>query len=148
VVIEIRNQHQHSENINPTQPVVMERIIENPRGGYRSSSEEEVRLVYRIKEDPGLVQAAEKACKNQEVQSGINHLLDELEKGNPNPGIKNKSIGNGLIEYRHSEGGRVIARRRGNVIEILGKCGKNKKNQKFVINRVKRNLKERLYDEK
>lgn len=148
MVIEIRNQHQHSGNINPTQSVVMERIIENPRGGYRSSSEDEVRLVYRIKEDPGLVRAAEKACENRKVQSGINHLIDELEKGNPNPGTMSKPLGNGLIEYRHRDGGRVIARRRGDLIEILGKCGKDKKNQKFVRNRVKRNLKERLYDEK
>ena len=40
-------------------------------------------MVSRIIEDPGLVRAAEKACKDQEVQDGINHLIDELAKGNP-----------------------------------------------------------------
>lgn len=37
------------------------------------------------------------------------------------------------------------ARKRGTVIEILGKSGKDKTNQDFVINRVKRNLKQGLY---
>ena len=55
-------------------------------------------------------------------------------------------IGKGLTEYRHRNGGRVVARRRGNVIEILGTSGKNKTDRKFVINRVKRNLKQGFYD--
>ena len=80
------------------------------------------------------------------VQDGINHLIDELVKGNPNPGIGNKPLGNGLTEYRHKKGVRVVTRKRGTVIEILGKSGKDKTNQDFVINRVKRNLKQRLYD--
>ena len=58
-------------------------------------------LVYRIKEDSGLVRAAESACKDRDVQDGINHLIDELAKGNPNPGIGNRPLGNGLTEYRH-----------------------------------------------
>lgn len=92
-------------------------------------------MLSRIKEDSGLVRAAEEACKDREVQDGINHLIDELAKGNPNPGIGNVPIGNGLTEYRHKKGDRVVARRQGNFIEILGKSGKDKTNQKFVINR-------------
>lgn len=105
-----------------------------------------MRLVYRIKEDPGLVRAAETACKDRDVQNGTNHLIDELAKGNPNPGIGNVPLGNGLTEYRHKKAGRVIARKRGTVIEILGKSGKKKRDQDFVINRVKKNLKQGLYD--
>jgi hypothetical protein len=132
---------------NATQPVVIERIVETPRGGFKPDpSQERVVLVSRIKEDPGLVRAAERACKDPEVQDGINHLIDELAKGNPNPGIGNVPIGNGLTEHRHKKAGRVVSRRRGNVIEILGKSGKDKTNQKFVINRVKSNLKQGLYD--
>jgi hypothetical protein len=61
-------------------------------------------------------------------------------------GIGNVPLGKDLTKYRHKKAGRVVARRRGNLIEILGKSGKDKTNQKFVINRVKRNLKEGLYD--
>ena len=49
--------------------------------------EGKIEIVYRIKEDPGLVRAAEKACKNAEVQKDINHLEEQLAKGNANPGI-------------------------------------------------------------
>lgn len=128
---------------------VADLVVKTPRGGFKfdsSQEEEEVVLVYRIKEDPGLVRAAEEACKDQEVQDGINHLIDELAKGNPNPGIKNKPLGRGLTEYRHKKAGRVVARRRGNVIEILGKSGKKRSNQNFVINRVKKNLRQGFYD--
>lgn len=103
-------------------------------------------LVYRIKGDSDLVRAAESACKDRNVQDGINHLIDELAKENPNPGIENKPLGNGLTEYPHKKAGRVVARKRGTVIEILEKSGKDKTNQNFVINRVKRNLKQGLYD--
>ena len=112
----------------------------------QENEEQKITIIYRIKEDPGLVRAAESACKDLAVQAGINHLIDELAKGNSNPGTSNVPIGKGLTEYRHRKAGRVIARRRGNVIEILGKSGKDKTNQNFVINRVKRNLKQGLYD--
>jgi hypothetical protein len=62
-----------------------------------------------------------------------------------NPGIGFKQVGDGIIEYRGKNGGRILAgESENNVIEILGKCGK--KNQNFVISRVKENLKEGLYD--
>ena len=118
-------------------------------GGFKTDPSEEqkrVVLVSRIKEDPGLVRATEKACKNRKVQDGINHLLDQLEKGNLNPEAENVPLGNGLTEHRHKKGGRVVSRIRGNVVKILGKSGKRKANQDFVIKRVKRNLKRGLYD--
>lgn len=131
------------------QTVGIERAVETPRGGFRNDptkNEERVTFVSRINEDPGLARAARRACRNQDVQNGINQLLDQLAKGNPNPGIGKKPLGNGVIEHRHENAGRVIVRKRGSVIEILGKSGKKKANQRFVINRVKRNLRQGLYD--
>jgi putative component of toxin-antitoxin plasmid stabilization module len=91
-----------------------------------------------IKEDPGLVRAAEEACKNMDVQKDINHLEEELAKGNENPGIGRKPICKGVIEHRGKNGGRLYVRESDdNEIEILAKSGKKKSNQQFVINRLK-----------
>ena len=94
-------------------------------------------IVSKIKEDAGLVRAAKEACKNADVQKDINHLEEELAKGNYNPGIGRKPIGNGIIEHRGKNGGRVYIRESDSVIEILAKSGKKKTNQQFVINRLK-----------
>jgi len=60
---------------NATQPVVIEWVVETPRGGFKTDpSQGRVVLVSRIKEDSGLVRAAENACNDREVQDGINHL--------------------------------------------------------------------------
>ena len=52
------------------------------------------------------------------MQKDVNHLEEQLAKGNDNPGIGRKPICKG-------------------VIEILAKSGKKKSNQQFVINRLK-----------
>ena len=52
-----------------------------------------------IDADPGLIRLAEEACKNQRVQDNINHLQDELAKGNDNPGIHKKYLGNITISF-------------------------------------------------
>ena len=95
-----------------------------------------IEIVSKIKEDAGLVRAAEEACKNADVQKDINHLEEELAKGNNNPGIGRKPIGNGIIEHRGKNGGRLYVRESDSVIEILAKSGKKKSNQQFVINRL------------
>jgi putative component of toxin-antitoxin plasmid stabilization module len=69
------------------------------------------------------------------VQKDLNHLEEELAKGNGNPGIGRKPIGNGIIEHRGRNGGRLYVRESDGVIEILS--GKKKSNQQFVINRLK-----------
>lgn len=97
-----------------------------------------IEIVSKIKEDAGLVRAAKEACKNADVQKEINHLEEELAKGNDNPGIGRKPIGNGIIEHRGKNGGRLYVRESDNVIEILAKSGKKKSNQQFVINRLKK----------
>ena len=80
---------------------------------------------------------AEKACKNQRVQDNINHLQDELAKGNDNPGIHKKYLGNNVWEHRARGGGRVYIREIGDTVEILAKSGKGTQNQSKVIQRVK-----------
>jgi len=52
------------------------------------------------------------------VQKDINHPEEELAKGNDNPGIGRKYIGNGIIEHRGKKGGRLYVRKSDSVIEI------------------------------
>ena len=95
------------------------------------------KIVSRIKEDPTLVRAAEQACNDQRVQNSINHLQDELAKGNDNPGIHKKYLGNNVWEHRARKGGQLYTREIDDKVEILAKSGKRKSNQNFVIKRVK-----------
>jgi hypothetical protein len=97
----------------------------------------EKNVVYRIKKDFSLVGAAKEACKNADVQKDVNHLEEQLVQRNENPGIGRKPICRGIIEHRGKNGGRLYVREADGVIEILAKSGKNKKNQQFVINRLK-----------
>ena len=100
--------------------------------------EQKKEIRYRIKEDPGLVRAAKEACKNSDVQKDVNHLEEELAKGNENPGIGRKPICKGVTQHRGKNGGRLYVRDSDdNEIEILAKSGKKKSNQQFVINRLK-----------
>jgi len=98
---------------------------------------EKKEIVNRIKEDSGLVRAAKEACKNVEVQEGINDLEEKLIQGHENPGIGRKHICKSVIEHPSKNGGRLYVREADGLIEILAKSGKKKSNQKFVINRLK-----------
>lgn len=78
---------------------------ENPCPSQSSSNEQkpevthvrgEVRPKTLIDADSGLIRLAEEACNNQRVQDNINHLQDELAKGNDNPGIHKKYLGNNV----------------------------------------------------
>ena len=93
----------------------------------------------RINEDPGLIRAAKAACKNKQVQADINAMEEQIRGGNMNPGIGSKKIGDGITEFRGENGGRILAREnKQGVVEILGKSGKKKKNQDYVIAQVKK----------
>ena len=95
-------------------------------------------LVSRIKESKKAVKAAEKAGGNQKVQADIDGLTAKLADGNMNPGIGTRSVGDGISEARGSNGGRVMFRETGtNTVEILGKSGKNSKNQQDAISAAK-----------
>ena len=115
----------------------VEWVVDTFRGGFKLDPNQGKGIVYIIKEDSALVQAAKEACKNADVQKDINHLEEELAKGNDNPGIGRKPIGNGIIEHRGKNGGRLYVRESDSVIEILAKSGKKDSNQQFVINRLK-----------
>lgn len=55
-----------------------------------------------------------------------------------NPGIGSRPIGNGITEHRGKNGGRILTRQVGDdVIEILGKSGKDPSNQSYVIKQAK-----------
>ena len=91
-------------------------------------------LVSRISESAKLVKEAEKSGKSEQVQKGVDKLTDQLSKGNTNPGMGNKPIGNGISEARHSSGARVYFKETNEAIEVLGKSGKD--NQQSVIKEV------------
>jgi hypothetical protein len=59
------------------------------------------------------------------------------ELGKSGPGVGWRFICKGVIEHRGRNGGRLYVRRVGDIIEIVGKSGKDKKNQAFVINRLR-----------
>ena len=109
----------------------IERVVDTLRGGFLKE------IVYRINEDADLVRAAEEACKSQQVQDNINHLQDELAKGNDNPGIHKRYLGNNVWEHRARGGDRLYTREIDDKVEILAKSGKKPQNQRKVIKRVK-----------
>jgi RHS repeat-associated protein len=88
----------------------------------------------RIKESPRLVKEAEKAGKSN--QDGIDRLMEQIRRGNTNPGLGSEPIGDGLSEARGRDGSPVYFRETPNGIEILGKS--NKDNQPSVIGEVRR----------
>jgi hypothetical protein len=88
------------------------------------------KIVSRIREDPRLVREAEDAGKS--VQRSLDHLVQELSKGNRNPGIGTKHLFKGILEARARDGARVYFRIKSEeVIEILAKS--SKANQPRVI---------------
>ena len=84
-----------------------------------------------VKNDTLLLREARKL--SQQESQGINQMLEQVLKGNNNPGIGTK-VFNGITEFRHASGGRLYARKSGSSWEILGYSGKG--NQPTVINRV------------
>ena len=89
-----------------------------------------------IDADARLVRLAKEACNNQKVQKSINRLQDELAKGNNNPGLHKKYLGNDVWEHRARKGGRLYTKetKTSNEVLILAKSGKE--NQSKVIERV------------
>jgi len=96
----------------------------------------------RIGESKKAIKAAEQAGKNQKVQKDIDGLTSKLKDGNMNPGTGTKSVGDGVSEARGRNGGRVLFRETGaDGVEILGKSGKNSKNQQDAISAAKEIIK-------
>ena len=95
--------------------------------------EGEIKLTSSIGKDAKLVRFAEEAGGS--VQKGLDHLVGELGKGNTNPGLGTKSLGEGISYARARDGARVFFRQAGEQIEILAKA--SKANEAKVINYLK-----------
>ncbi|MBL1225704.1 hypothetical protein IW510_11335 [Enterococcus sp. BWR-S5] len=67
---------------------------------------------------------AEKMGKDQEVQREADRLVEQLAKGNVNPGKGNKNLFKDVCYLRGANGARVFFRKVDGVIEILGKSHK------------------------
>ena len=90
----------------------------------------------RVKEDNFLLKEAEKLGKKEAISRDINHLIEQLNKGNTNPGLGTKSICRGIYELRGRNGGRVYYREIGkDQYEILGYSDKD--SQEKVIKHLK-----------
>jgi hypothetical protein len=92
------------------------------------------RLPSLIKNDPGLIRAAEEAGAS--VQMSLNNLEIRLARGNMNPGIGSKHLFGDIFEARARDGARLYFRQTGGTIEIVGKS--TKANQSKVISILQR----------
>ena len=125
-----------TDSTNATQPVVIERVVETPRGGFKpdpSQGQFKKEIVYRIKENPALVREAERMGRDQAAQKDVNNLIEQLSLGNDNPGIGNRRV-KGLKNVSEARGrneGRVYFQEKDEKIEILAKS--NKDNQNKII---------------
>lgn len=85
-----------------------------------------------VKSDRLLLEEANKL--SQQESQGINQMLEQIRKGNENPGVGTK-VYYGITEFRHRNGGRIYAKKTSTGWEILGYSGKG--NQSKVWNRLK-----------
>jgi len=105
---------------------------------------EEIVLKSKVKEDTTLYRLAKEIEGNTIIQRDINRLLEELKKGNENPGIGTRKLFKNISYLRGHRGGRVFYRPSEEGYEILGYAigtgqgsGKNK-NEIQVIERLKK----------
>ena len=88
-----------------------------------------------VKSDAKLLRLAQETFKgNSMLTKEANGLIDQLSKGNMNPGIGTKNIGHGIYEARGSNGARVYFRNNTNGVEIVGYSHKG--NQTQVIDHI------------
>lgn len=82
------------------------------------------RIVSLIKNDAGLVKAAQQMGKNSAVQKEANDLIQRFLSGNSNPGIGSKNLFGDINYLRGKNGARVFYRIKDGTMEILGKADK------------------------
>jgi RHS repeat-associated protein len=88
-----------------------------------------------VKKDSKLLKLAQETFEgNNLLTKEANGLIEQLNKGNMNPGIGTKNIGKNIFEARSKGGARVYFRNGQNGVEIVGYS--NKANQQQVINRI------------
>ena len=117
------------ENTCPSQPSSNKQKPEIRHGEHLRGELRPKTITSIIDADSGLIRLAEEACNNQRVQDSVNHLQDELAKGNDNPEIHKKYLGNNVWEHRARGGDRLYSREIGDKVEILAKSGKGTQNQ-------------------
>lgn len=106
-------------------------------------AEEKKEITSNVKKDKRIYKLAKEIQEKQYIQKDINKLLNELEKGNENPGIGTKKLFGNISYLRGSYGGRVFYRPKEEGYEILGYAigtgqGKGKhKSERDVIFRLK-----------
>ncbi|MFF7297461.1 polymorphic toxin-type HINT domain-containing protein [Streptomyces sp. NPDC008265] len=89
-----------------------------------------------IGQDSLLTKAAQQAGKNQDVQRDLDHLFEQLSRGNMNPGRGGKALAGTDVTYaRGKNGGRLFFRNVDGGIQVVGKADKG--NESKVIARLK-----------
>ncbi|EAY24864.1 putative cell wall-associated protein [Microscilla marina ATCC 23134] len=110
--------------------------LEGKESQSRGSSTKGVEITFKTKEVPAIAKLAEQTfVGNEALRNEANGLLEQVKKGNDNPGIGTKSIGDGIHELRGRKGVRIYFKNTDNGIEILGYS--DKKNQQKVIKKLK-----------
>ena len=95
-----------------------------------------VTIVSKVKTDTKLFKLAEETFSgNKLLNKEANSLIEQMLKGNMNPGKGTKNIFQNVFELRSQNGARIYFRTVNDVIEILGYS--NKQNQQEVIDRLK-----------
>jgi hypothetical protein len=93
------------------------------------------RVKSMVKKDNKLLKLAQETFEgNSLLRKEANILIEQLNRGNMNPGIGTKSIGKNIFEARSRGGARVYFQNGPAGIEIVGYS--NKANQQQVINRI------------
>lgn len=123
--------HHYGKSLNLIEESTQPREIE-PRYNQLKPS---INLEYM--HDKTLLRLAQEATNNMLVKRDVDHIIEELEKGNEQPGLTTKYISgsDGIIEYRTRRGARVYANRHGNNMNIVGLSDKS--NQEAVIGKLK-----------
>ncbi|MGW0731931.1 polymorphic toxin-type HINT domain-containing protein [Streptomyces sp. NPDC002851] len=89
-----------------------------------------------IDKDPFLTKAAQQAGKNEKVQRDLDHMFEQLSRGNMNPGISTKALAGTDVTYARSRNGaRLFFRNVNGKVQIVGKADKG--NEPKVIARLK-----------
>lgn len=95
-----------------------------------SGLEKKITLSSSIKDHPGLLRLTKDAVRNPEVERDLNHLIEELGKGNLEAGLGGPGhVDNTDIFYlRGHNGGRLFYHKIENGYEIVGKASKSNEN--------------------
>lgn len=95
----------------------------------------QIKLIFFLKSEAKLFKLAQETFSgNKALSKEANSLIEQLSRGNMNPGIGTKNIVKDIFEARSSEGARVYFRKIGEKVEILGYSSKS--NQQAVIDRI------------